>query len=33
VYVKRGFLLEIVEADAQFEPIHGELAELGITLL
>jgi hypothetical protein len=31
-YVKRGFLLEIVEADGQFEPIQGELAALGITL-
>jgi hypothetical protein len=31
-YIKRGFLLEIVEADGQFEPIQGELAALGITL-
>jgi hypothetical protein len=31
-YVKRGFLLEIVEADGQFEPIRGALAALGITL-
>jgi hypothetical protein len=29
---KRGFLLEIVEADGQFEPIRGELTALGITL-
>jgi hypothetical protein len=32
VYVKRGFLLEILEADGQFEPLRGELADLGITL-
>jgi hypothetical protein len=32
IYVKRGFILEIVEVDGQFEPLRGELAELGITL-
>jgi hypothetical protein len=32
VCVKRGFLLEIVEVDGQFEPIYGALTELGITL-
>jgi hypothetical protein len=32
IYIKRGFLLEIVEADGQFEPLQGELSELGITL-
>jgi hypothetical protein len=32
IYVKRGFLLEIVEVDGQFEPLRGELAAMGITL-
>jgi hypothetical protein len=32
VYLKRGFLLEIIEDDGQFEPLRGKLAELGITL-
>jgi hypothetical protein len=32
IYVKRGFLLEIVEVDGQFEPLRGALGELGITL-
>jgi hypothetical protein len=32
VYSKRGFVLEIVEADGQFEPLRGDLAGLGITL-
>jgi hypothetical protein len=32
IYVKRGFMLEIVEVDGQFEPLRGELAEMGITL-
>jgi hypothetical protein len=32
IYVKRGFILEIIEVDGQFEPLRGELAELGITL-
>jgi hypothetical protein len=32
VYIKRGFLLEVIEANGQFEPLHGALAELGITL-
>jgi hypothetical protein len=31
-HVKRGFIVEIVEVDGQFEPLRGELAELGITL-
>jgi hypothetical protein len=32
IYVKRGFILEIIEVDGQFEPLRGKLAELGITL-
>ena len=32
VYVQRGFLLEIVEADGQFEPLRGALADIGVTL-
>ena len=32
IYVKRGYILEIVKVDGQFEPLRGELAELGITL-
>jgi hypothetical protein len=32
VYVKRGFLLKLVETDRQFEPLRGELAAMGITL-
>jgi hypothetical protein len=32
IYLKRGFLLEIVEVDRQFEPLRGELGALGITL-
>jgi hypothetical protein len=32
VYLKRGFLLEIVEVDGQFEPIRGTLSKLGVTL-
>ena len=32
IYVKRGFILEIVEVDGQFAPLRGMLAELGITL-
>jgi hypothetical protein len=32
VYMKRGFILEIVEVDRQFEPLRGELSVLGITL-
>jgi hypothetical protein len=31
-YIKRGFLMEIVEVDGQFEPLCGDLAETGITL-
>jgi hypothetical protein len=31
VYLKRGFLLEIVEVDGQFEPLRGALSELGVT--
>jgi hypothetical protein len=32
VYVKRGFIVEIVEVDGQFEPLRGQLAAMGITL-
>jgi hypothetical protein len=32
VYVKRGFLLELIEANGQFEPLREELAALGVTL-
>jgi hypothetical protein len=32
VYLKCGFLLEIVEVDGQFEPLRGALSELGVTL-
>ena len=32
VYLKRGFTLEVIEADGQFEPLRGELGALGITL-
>ena len=32
VYIKRGFLLDIIEADGQFAPLQGKLADLGITL-
>jgi hypothetical protein len=32
IYVSRGFILEIVEVDGQFEPLRGNLAEMGITL-
>jgi hypothetical protein len=32
VFMKRGFILEIVEVDGQFEPLRGELSVLGITL-
>ena len=32
IYVKRGFILEIVEVDGQFEPLRGKLAEMGVTL-
>jgi hypothetical protein len=32
VYIKRGFLLEILEADGQFEPLQGKLADIGVTL-
>jgi hypothetical protein len=31
-YIKRRFLMEIVEVDGQFEPLRGNLAEMGITL-
>jgi hypothetical protein len=31
-YIKRGFLMEIVEMDEQCEPFRGDLAEMGITL-
>jgi hypothetical protein len=32
IYIKRGFLLEIVEVDGQFEPLRGALSEMGVTL-
>jgi hypothetical protein len=32
IYIKRGFLLEIVEVDGQFKPIRGALSEMGVTL-
>jgi hypothetical protein len=32
IYIKRGFMVEIVEVDGQFEPLRGELAALGVTL-
>lgn len=32
IYVKRGFIIQILEADGQFEPIRGELSVMGITL-
>jgi hypothetical protein len=32
IYIKRGFLLQIIEVDGQFEPLRGVLGELGITL-
>jgi hypothetical protein len=32
VYVKRGFIIEIIEVDGQFEPLRGQLAAMGITL-
>ena len=32
VYMKRGFVIEFIEVDGQFEPLRGELAPMGITL-
>jgi hypothetical protein len=32
IYVKRGFIVEIIEVDGQFEPLRGKLAGMGITL-
>jgi hypothetical protein len=32
IYIKSGFMLEIVEVDGQFEPLRGALSELGATL-
>jgi hypothetical protein len=32
ICVSRGFILKIVEVDGQFEPLRGDLAEMGITL-
>jgi hypothetical protein len=32
IYIKRGFLMEIVEVDGQFEPLRGALSEIGVTL-
>jgi hypothetical protein len=32
IYIKRGFLLETVEVDGQFEPLCGTISEMGVTL-
>jgi hypothetical protein len=32
IYIKHGFLLEIVEVDGQFEPLRDALSEMGVTL-
>jgi hypothetical protein len=32
IYVRRGFTLEVIEVDRQFEPLQGELASRGIAL-
>jgi hypothetical protein len=32
IYIKSGFLLEIVKVDGQFEPLRGALSEMGVTL-
>jgi hypothetical protein len=32
VYIKRGFLLEIIKGGGQLEPLRGALTEMGITL-
>ena len=32
IYMKRGFTLENIEVDRQFEPLQGELTPMGITL-
>jgi hypothetical protein len=32
IYIKRGFLLEIVEVDGQLEPLRGALSKMGVTL-
>jgi hypothetical protein len=32
IYIKRGFMFEIVEVDGQFEPLRGALSELGVIL-
>jgi hypothetical protein len=32
IYIKRRFLLEIIEVDGQFEPLRGALSEMGVTL-
>ena len=32
MYIKRGFIMEVIEVDGQFEPLRGDLAALGITL-
>jgi hypothetical protein len=32
INIKRGFLLEFVEFDGQFEPLRGALLEMGVTL-
>jgi hypothetical protein len=32
IYIKCGFLLEIIEVDGQFEPLRGALSGMGVTL-
>jgi hypothetical protein len=32
IYVNHGFFLEILEVDGQFEPLRGDLVEMGVTL-
>jgi hypothetical protein len=32
IYIKRGFLFEIVEVDGKFEPLCGAHSEMGVTL-
>ena len=29
IYVKRGFIIQLIEADGQFEPLCGELSVMG----
>jgi hypothetical protein len=32
IYIKRGFILDVIEADGQFEPLRGSLSHMGVTL-